>query len=80
MARMPRSALPERGIYHVTARGVDRCAIVRDDVDRAGFVGLLRSAARRERIAVHAFCLMDNHFHAIFEGSLGQLSRVLHRL
>jgi putative transposase len=80
MARMPRSALPERGIYHVTARGVDRCAIVRDDADRLGFVRLLGSVARREHLRVHAYCLMDNHFHAVVESRLDQLSRALHTL
>src|SRR5262245_12908158 len=80
MPRLARSALPERGIYHVTSRGVDHCAIVRDDADRIGFVRLLRTVARREALVVHAYCLMGNHFHAVVEASLAQLSRALHRL
>jgi REP element-mobilizing transposase RayT len=80
MARLPRSALPAHGIYHVTARGVDRCAIVRDDLDRTRFVALLRAVAAREGLVVHAYCLMNNHFHAIVESSLEQLSRALQRV
>jgi putative transposase len=80
MARLPRSALSESGIYHVTARGVDGCAIVRDDVDRHMFVKLLRANARRERLVIHAYCLMDNHFHAVVETTLDRLSRSLQRL
>ncbi len=74
MARLPRSALPPEGIYHVTARGVDSCAIVLDDEDRASFIGLLRQVCRRWLWRCHAFCLMDTHYHAIVETSLGSLS------
>jgi REP element-mobilizing transposase RayT len=80
MARLPRSMLPPEGIYHVTARGVDRCAIVRDDVDREFFVRRLRRVAGGERLVVHAWCLMDNHYHAIVECSLDRLSHALQRL
>jgi len=72
--------LPEHGIYHVTARGVDHCAIVRDDADCVRFVRLLKDVARREQLVVHAYCLMGNHFHAVVESSLAQLSRALHRI
>ena len=80
MARLPRSALPAEGIYHVTARGVDRCAICRDDEDRDGFVRLLRRVARRWRWIVHAYCLMDNHYHVIVETTREHLSAGFHRL
>jgi len=80
MPRQPRSILPAEGIYHVTARGVDRCAIVRDDEDRASFVRDLLLVAWRFRWIGHAYCLMDNHYHAIVETSLERLSRGMHRL
>jgi REP element-mobilizing transposase RayT len=59
---------------------VDRCAIFRDDVDRLMFVRLLRTLAPREAVVVHAYCLMTNHFHAVVESSLAQVSRALHAL
>ncbi len=80
MARLPRSALPPHGIYHVTSRGVDRCAIFRDDDDRAAFVRRLRLVARRWQWVGHAYCLMDNHYHLVVETSLDRLSAGFHRL
>ena len=80
MARLPRSALPESGIYHVTARGVDRSPIFHDDVDRLRFVRLVRTVAGRDAVVVHAYCLMTNHFHAVVEASLAQISRAFHSI
>jgi putative transposase len=80
MARLPRCALPPHGIYHVTARGVDGCAIVLDDEDRLAFVRLLRDVSPRFRWRCHVFCLMDTHYHALVEASLGALSAGCHRL
>lgn len=34
MPRRPRKDLPEVGVYHVTSRGTNHCAIDVDDVDR----------------------------------------------
>jgi putative transposase len=72
--------LPPYGIYHVTSRGVDRCAIYRDDEDRADFMRLLRDVASRWHWIGHAYCLMGNHYHAIVETHLERLSAGLHRL
>jgi hypothetical protein len=44
MPRLARYQLPERGIYHVTTRGVARQAISRDDDDRRLFLALLAQA------------------------------------
>jgi REP-associated tyrosine transposase len=80
VARLPRSALPPEGIFHVTARGVDGCAIVVDDDDRAAFVGLLRQVCRRWRWRCHAYCLMNTHYHVLVEATLERLSRGCHLL
>jgi len=44
MLRRPRSALPAYGVYHVTTRGVDRRAIVLDDLDRRRWMTLRADA------------------------------------
>ena len=80
MARLPRYVLPSPAIYHVTARGVDRCAIYRDEDDFGFFMAIFRGVREREGYGVHAFCLMPNHYHAIIETALEELSRGLHRL
>jgi REP element-mobilizing transposase RayT len=80
MPRLPRSALPEYGVYHVTARGVARSRIFIDDHDRTRFVRLLRSVTARFRWRCHAYCLMGNHYHLVVEGRLADLSAGAHRL
>ena len=67
MPRLARYLLPERGIYHVTTRGVARQAISRDDEDRRLFLVLLAGVTRRTDWDCHAFCLMPNHHHLIVE-------------
>ncbi len=46
-------------------RGNDRQPIVRDDEDRRHFLDLLGAAAREQRLAIHAYVLMDNHLHLL---------------
>jgi hypothetical protein len=60
MPRLPRNLLPAEGIYHVTARGVARVAISRDDADRRLYLLLLARAVLREDWDCHVFCLMPN--------------------
>ena len=80
VARLPRYLLPAEGIYHVTARGVARSLISRDDDDRRLFLVLLAREVRRESWNCHVFCLMPNHYHLIVDTQLEKLSRGLHRL
>jgi REP element-mobilizing transposase RayT len=81
MPRSPRSAaLPPEGIYHVTARGVARQDIVRDDHDRQFFRRQLNLARRRHRWLVYAWCLMTNHYHLVVVCDLERLSRGMHLL
>ncbi len=69
MARQPRLEIP--GIpLHVTQRGVNRCAIFLDDVDRHHYRRLLRDACRRHDVAIHAFVLMDNHVHLLLSADV----------
>jgi REP element-mobilizing transposase RayT len=80
MARIPRSQLAQSGVYHVTARGVDRCEIFLDDEDRASFVSLMAQAVNRWLWRCHAYCLMGNHYHLIVETQLARLSGGFHQL
>jgi REP element-mobilizing transposase RayT len=78
--RQARGVLPSFGVFHVTARGVDKCAIFRDEYDYALFENLLEIVHRREKLRIEAYCLMPNHFHAILEAGLDAVSRAMHRL
>ena len=65
------------GCYHVTARGVERRAIFRDDADGERFVELLGQAAARFDFVVHAWVLMGNHYHLLLRTGQANLSRAL---
>jgi len=47
MARIPRSAFPQYGVFHVTTRTAGGIAIARDDLDRARWMRL-RAFVERE--------------------------------
>jgi putative transposase len=79
MPRPARSELPD-GVFHVTARGVARTAIFRDDFDYATFRAQLRRIASKCGWTIHAFCLMPNHYHLIVEARQDALSKGMHRL
>ena len=60
--------------YHVTARGNERRAIFRGDQDRLHFLELLDEAVGRFGLCVHAYVLLDNHYHLLVETPLANLS------
>lgn len=63
------------GWYHVTARGNERRAIYRDDHDRLHFCELLEEMVQRFGVRLHAYVLMENHYHLILELTESNLSR-----
>ena len=48
-------------------RGYWREPIFHDDIDRKRFVTTLSEACAKTDWQVHAYCLMNNHFHLVFE-------------
>jgi putative transposase len=64
MARLPRLSLPGYP-HHVIQRGNDRMAVVRSDADRTLLLELIAEYAARHHVALHAYVLMDNHFHLL---------------
>ena len=64
MARLPRLALAGHP-HHVLQRGHNRQPIFLNAADREYFLQLLRSSASRFGVAVHAYVLMDDHFHLL---------------
>src|SRR5678809_1245797 len=66
MARPLRIERPG-GRYHVTARGNEGKAVYRADSDRFHFLELLGEATERFAVRIHAYVLMDNHFHLLVE-------------
>jgi REP element-mobilizing transposase RayT len=66
---MPRQLRIEHAgaIYHVMNRGDRREPIFEDDFDRKRFMATLDEACRKTEWQVHAYCLMNNHFHLVVE-------------
>lgn len=76
----PRSARLELpGVpLHVTQRGVNRCAIFRDDRDRRWYRQLLRQACSEHHVSTHAYVLMGNHVHLLLSADKsGAISRAM---
>ena len=61
-------------VYHVTARGNERKAIYRDDADRQRFLETIEETVERFGLAIHAFCLMPNHYHLLLQTPRANLS------
>lgn len=64
MARLPRLTVAEFP-HHVIQRGNDRQAIFREPGDQERLLALLGEYASREKVAVHSYVLMGNHFHLL---------------
>lgn len=64
MARQARLTVPAHP-HHIIQRGNDRQLIFRDQFDRERFLTLLGEHSERLKVAVHAYVLMDNHFHLL---------------
>src|SRR3712207_2854806 len=82
MPRKPRVEVGG-GVFHVWARGNDRCRIYVDDSDREIYLAILAHVARSRSWHVLAYCLMDNHVHLVVETPSTNLAdgmRFLHGL
>jgi putative transposase len=55
------------GFYHVCTRGNNKRPIFLDDDDRLSFMRLLELLSRKYGWRVHAYCLMDNHYHLVMQ-------------
>jgi len=67
-------------IYHIINRGSRRDRIFRRIKDRDEFLARLGSVSEKYGAIVHAYCLMDNHFHLLLETPKGQISSIMQRL
>jgi len=77
MARQLRIEYPG-AFYHITSRGNEKQAIYLQDADRQRFLARLEEAHEERHAIIHAYCLMENHYHLILETPRGNLSEILH--
>ena len=66
--------------YHVMNRGVDRQPIFLHDAHRESFLSLLSDISRSYQVEIHAYCLMNNHYHLLVRTPLGNISRAMRHL
>ena len=64
-------------VYHVIARGNERKAIFRDDLDRQVYLERLAQCRSRFRFRLLGYCLMTNHVHLALERGPFPLSRTM---
>ena len=67
-------------IYHVTTRGDEGSDVFIDDQDRLQFLAVLSEVVSRTGWLVHAYVLMDNHYHLLIETPTNNLSRGMRQL
>lgn len=61
-------------------RGLEKRVIYRDDADRGTFLSLLGEVSVTFGIEIHAYSLMDNHYHLLIHTPQGQLGRAMRHL
>ena len=64
MARLPRLYLPGCA-QHIIQRGNNREACFYDHADYKAYLSLLKEAAEKHTVAIHAYVLMTNHVHLL---------------
>jgi REP element-mobilizing transposase RayT len=79
MARPLRIIFPG-AFYHITSRGNERKTVFKSKRDREKFLEYLESATQRYDARIHAYCLMDNHYHLLLETPSGNLPQIMRHI
>jgi putative transposase len=66
--------------YHITSRGNEKKDVFKSRRDREKFLDYLASATERYGAVIHAYCLMNNHYHLILETPAGNLSEIMQHI
>lgn len=62
------------GWYHVTSRGNERKPLFRTEEDYRSLLDRLGEMTQRYRTVLHAYVLMENHYHLLLETPQANLS------
>lgn len=79
LSTMPRALrqIEPNGIYHVTSRGNRRQVILLSRLDCELLEGIVAEAVARFELICHAWCIVDNHVHFIFQTPHANLSSAM---
>jgi len=64
-------------VYHVMNRSAEYRNIFSSDEDRELFLSLLKQVHYDYWTEIHAYCLMDNHFHILIRTPEANLSQIM---
>jgi len=67
-------------VYHIIHRGNNQQAIFFEDADRQWFLRTVLEVKKEIGFTVHAYCLMDNHYHMIVETQDRPISEIMHAI
>ena len=70
----------EGAFYHITSRGNLRDRIFFDDKDREKFLEILRRTKERYGYLLHAYALMENHYHLFLETPKANISQIMQNI
>ncbi|MDA0788436.1 MAG: transposase [Proteobacteria bacterium] len=79
MSRPVRIEFPG-AIYHITSRGTEGQTVFLDRDDRGVFLNILDNIVSRFGWLIHAYVLMDDHYHLVVEIPQATLSRGMRQL
>jgi putative transposase len=79
---MPKSTRIEypSAFYHIINRGRNRENIFHRKSDFELFLEIIQKAHFKFGAIIHAYCLMDNHYHLLLETPNGNLSQIMHHI
>ena len=63
--------------YHVAARGNEKKSIFKSDKDYGRFLLYVEAAVERYGAVIHAYCLMDNHYHLLLQTPRANLPEIM---
>lgn len=70
----------EGAFYHVTSRGNLRERVFFEDKDRESFLEILKRTSKRYSYLLHAYVLMDNHYHLLIETPKANISQIMQNI
>jgi putative transposase len=70
----------DNAFYHIIARGERRETIFTCASDKEKFLTKVGESAEKYQLLIHAYVLMDNHYHLLVETPRGNLSQAMHYL
>ncbi|MDY6857388.1 MAG: transposase [Thermodesulfobacteriota bacterium] len=64
----------------MTSRGNEQKVIFKSKRDRQKFLDYFESATQKYDAVIHEFCLMDTHYHLLFETPSGNLLQIIRHI